>query len=248
MKPSANLKPCQLEVIDSSSYYFAYDANKIDQPSVDIFNSEYWQSQQAIVGTAQGRGTTYFIDYQQQAWVLKHYYRGGLIGKLIKDKYIYLGIEKTRAKREFDLLVTMQALQLPCPAPIAIGIKKHALTYQADLITERIQHSQDVVGILEKQTLSAEQWQLIGKTIQDFHQHGIYHDDLNCHNILLDNQNQVWLIDFDRGEQKPIDKGWQRDNLDRLLRSFRKEKTRLSEFYWQESDWQSLLSGYHSAT
>ena len=141
----------------------------------------------------------------------------------------------------------MQALQLPCPAPIAIGIQKHMLTYQADLITERIQDSQDVVGILAKHSLTTEQWQLIGKTIQNFHQHGIYHDDLNCHNILLDDQNKVWLIDFDSGEQKTIQESWQQDNLARLLRSFRKEKTRLSEFYWEEADWQALLSGYQSA-
>ena len=247
LNPNAIVKPCQLKVIETTESYVAFDSNQLDTADMAIFSPDYWSSKNAIIGTAHGRGTTYFIEHNAQQWVLKHYYRGGLIGKIIQDKYLYFGIEKTRAKKEFDLLLTMQALNLPCPAPIAIGIRKLTLTYQADLITQRIDQSNDVVGLLTKTALSTEQWQSIGSTIKQFHRHGIYHDDLNCHNILLDKHNKVWLIDFDRGEQRVSEEKWQQANLDRLLRSFRKEKTRLSEFHWQEADWQLLLAGYQEA-
>ncbi|QOL26471.1 3-deoxy-D-manno-octulosonic acid kinase [Thalassotalea sp. LPB0316] len=246
MNPNAIEKSGQIKVVKSSKCYLAFDESKLAEADMAIFSPQFWLSKNAISGTAQGRGTTYFVEHNQQQWVLKHYYRGGLIGKLIKDKYVFLGIEHTRAKREFELLVYMKAHGLPCPAPIAIGIRKYGLCYSADLITERIKNANDVVSILANRPLTENQWQAIGSTIKSFHQLGVYHDDLNCHNILLDQGDKVWLIDFDRGEQRKCNETWQRANLDRLLRSFRKEKTRLSEFYWQESDWQHLLAGYQS--
>jgi len=245
LNPSAIVKPCQLKVVENQQWYFAFDQNLIESPQTNIFDPTFWQEQDAITGTAKGRGTTYFIEYQTQQWVLKHYFRGGLVGKLLKDRYLFTGIDKTRAKQEFELLLTIQSLGLPAPAPVAIGIEKHGFYYTADIITCRIADSQDVIGILKSQRLSSEQWFAIGKTIQAFHQQGIYHDDLNCHNILIDQQQKVWLIDFDRGEKRKVHSNWQQANLSRLLRSFRKEKTRLSEFYWQESDWQLLLDGYY---
>jgi len=244
-----------------------YNAELISEFSPNMLTPDYWQSQNAITGTAQGRGTTWFIRYlpdshtikdedgktqQAQHWVLRHYYRGGIIGKLINDSYIFTGIESTRAMREFALLKQMQTWQLPAPKPIACRIIRHGLfglCYRADLLSSRIENAQDLVAILGKDSMSDNLWRKIGATIKRFHDHGIYHHDLNSHNILVDDQEDVYLIDFDRSELRQADnvnnsKHWKDSNMSRLQRSFLKELNQLSSFHFTDKNWQTLLSGY----
>lgn len=217
-----------------------------EQFSQEFLSADYWQEKNAVIGTAQGRGTTYFVRWQQQQWVLRHYYRGGLVGKLFKDGYLYTGLQRTRAYQEFVLLDQLQQLALPAPKPIACGIKRAGLTYRADILTARIEHAQDLVGILTSESLDKAIWQNIGETIAQFHQHGVFHHDLNCHNILIDNDKKVWLIDFDQGEIRKPQQDWQQQNLARLKRSFIKELNRLPQFHWQQTDFDALLAGYSS--
>jgi 3-deoxy-D-manno-octulosonic acid kinase len=181
---------------------------------------------------------------EKQQWVLRHYFRGGLIGKIINDKYFFTGQNSTRAAQEYHLLNTLQGLALPAPKPIAFRVIKQGLFYQADLLSSRIEHAQDLVAVLSKALLAEQVWREVGKVIRRFHDAGIYHHDLNSHNILLDEENNVWLIDFDRGEQRAVAQSWQQANMARLLRSFEKEKVKLPNFNWQKSDWQLLLAGY----
>lgn len=209
-----------------------------------MLDAGFWQQNNAIVGSAQGRGTTYFIRHKNHHWVLRHYYRGGLIGRLIKDSYLFTGIKNTRAVQEFTLLQTLAELGLPAPKPIAYRVKKSGIRYQADILTARIQNAEDLVAILAKRSISEQLWEKIGVCIKAFHQHGIYHHDLNAHNILIDKDEKVWLIDFDRGEQRKNQQKWQQQNLDRLLRSFNKEHNKLAQFHWQADNWQILIEGY----
>lgn len=246
MNPSAIVKPCQEKFIHQGNNYYCFDENAIADFNKNMLSADYWQQQNAITGTAQGRGTTYFIKHLASDWVLRHYYRGGLIGKVIHDSYLFTGFEKTRAAQEFNLLKTLSTLNLPAPKPIAYQVRKSTFTYQADILTGRITDAQDLVAILSTNAISEEIWQKIGCCIKAFHQHGIYHHDLNAHNILIDKDEKVWLIDFDRGEQRQPNQKWQQANLDRLLRSFNKENEKLSKFHWQADNWQLLLEGYLS--
>ncbi|NQY34380.1 MAG: 3-deoxy-D-manno-octulosonic acid kinase [Alteromonadaceae bacterium] len=240
------VKPCQEKTFKKGNIYCVYVEHLFSEFTPEMLSSTYWQQQNSIIGTAQGRGTTWFIENQHQQWVLRHYYRGGLIGKFNKDKYLFNAFNSTRAAREFSLLKIMQELQLPVPDPVAFRIIKNGLFYQADLLSSRIQDANDLVYILGKQRLTEEIWLTIGATIKRFHDSGIYHHDLNIHNILLDKNNKCWLIDFDRGEQRTVSNQWQKANLARLLRSFRKELLKQPVFHWQEEDWQLLLEGYLS--
>ena len=86
----------------------------------------------------------------------------------------------------------------------------------------------------------------IGSTIKRFHQQGIYHHDLNAHNILLDDQQKIWLIDFDQGEKREVKQQWQESNLARVQRSCRKEFVKIANFQWNEENWLALLNGYHT--
>ena len=212
----------------------------------DMFDSDYWQQRNGIVGSAQGRGTTYFVACEQEQWVLRHYYRGGLIGKLINDSYLFTGIKNTRAIKEHLLLTQLQEWQLPAPRPVACRIKRKGLSYSADILSERIKNAEDLYTRLLRTPVSIELWQQIGKTIGAFHKRGVYHHDLNIHNILLDDRDKVWLIDFDQGAIKEGTR-WQQDNMARLLRSFNKEKNKHNSLCWQSADWQYIEQSYQQA-
>lgn len=249
MNQPAIVKPCQEKSFQQGNIYCRYDTTEIDSFTPNMLDGEYWQEKNAIVGSAQGRGTTWFIATENtekvmRNWVLRHYYRGGLIGRMINDQYFYTGIEKTRAAREFSLLKTMRALGLPAPKPVAFRVATQGLFYRADLLSSRIENASDLVGILSKERIEDSLWFEIGKVIKAFHQHGIYHHDLNAHNILVDDNNKVFLIDFDRGEQRKALTKWPEENMARLLRSFRKECNRVANFQWQEENWQALMKGY----
>jgi len=244
LNPSAIVKPNSEKTYKNREVYCIYNESEAIDFVPQFFDGEFWQEKDAIVGTAQGRGTTWFIQYNNKDWVLRHYYRGGMIGKFNKDSYIYTGMSNTRAAAEFELLKKMYALNLPVPKPIAYRVIKKGLFYKADLLTERVCNAQDLVSLLEKQSVDDALWKSIGQVIKQFHQHNVYHHDLNIHNILIDDKKNVWIIDFDRGEIRDNAQGWKQENISRLLRSFNKEKTKLPSLNWQKADWDILLAGY----
>ncbi len=244
MNLSAFVKPCQFKSYQQGNIYCLYDHSEINNFDAEMLTAHYWQTKNLITGSAQGRGTTWFINYQNNPWVLRHYFRGGLIGKLIRDSYFFYTQKSTRAAQEFLLLHNMQTMNLPAPKPIAYRVCRTGLFYHADLLTERIDHAQDLVALLTTKDIGTPLWHAIGATIKQFHQQGIYHHDLNAHNILIDKHEKVWLIDFDRGQQRQIKPSWQQQNLTRLLRSFNKEKNKIVPFHWQQQNWQALIKGY----
>ena len=107
MNPTAIVKPCQEKIIQQGNIYCCFDENSVHDFDENMLTAEYWQQKNAITGTAQGRGTTYFIKHSDNEWVLRHYYRGGLIGRFINDSYFFTGLTKTRAAQEFSLLKTL---------------------------------------------------------------------------------------------------------------------------------------------
>lgn len=243
----------QLRCFQKDNTYCLFDEAEVTNFSPDMLSMQFWQDRDAITGSAQGRGTTWFVQYndnktqQEKHWVLRHYYRGGLIGKIIRDGYFFISQKNTRAAQEFSLLAHMQTLALPAPKPIAYCVTRYGLFYRADLLSTRIKNAQDLVAILSKQTIPDKLWKKIGTTIKSFHDNNIYHHDLNAHNILIDDQSNVFLIDFDRGEVRTSNQSsWQQSNMARLERSFLKELRKLPNFLWKKENWQLLLDGYKS--
>lgn len=222
-----------------------HDDNLLPDCNLHFFDGMWWQTQGLLTGESKGRGTTYFFRYQQNEFVLRHYLRGGLIGRLLTDQYFFTRLENTRAWQEKTLLLHMIESGLPAPVPAAARIQKMGLYYRADLITVRIPNARDIHHILLESTLSDDVWRKIGETIAQFHAHQIYHHDLNIHNIMLDESGKVWLIDFDKGCVKKGD-GWKQQNLDRLLRSLEKELTLHKGYQYSQLSWQKLLEGYYA--
>ena len=209
------------------------------------FSIDFWQSQNAVQGTASGRGTVWFLNSPQGKLVLRRYRRGGLVAKLTQFKFVFSSYKQSRAFLELALLETMLKLELPVPVPIAGRCQRFGLFYQAEIITKLIPNAQELFTCLLNSKHQSLDWQQIGVTIKRFHQAGIDHTDLNCHNIMIDDENKVWLIDFDKCRQRPVAKQWQASNLERLKRSFEKEANKHSSFRFNQADWQLLLEGYH---
>lgn len=119
--------------------------------------------------------------------------------------------------------------------------------YQADILTEKIEHARDLTAFLQQAELSVQGWQQIGRLIRKLHDLQICHTDLNAHNILIQQQHEdekYWLLDFDKCGQKSGD-FWKRENLQRLHRSFIKETERMN-IRFDPQNWQHLLSGYEA--
>ena len=180
-----------------------------------------------------GRGNTVFFTLLNQALVLREYRRGGLARHISKMHYAYLGMHRTRALREFDMLVYLHEQGLPAPQPFACRVLRKGLFYTASLVTHRLpgstlaEHLLSIDDLSSSQVDSDELWRDIGRQIARFHAAGIYHADLNAHNIMLDKSAGVFLIDFDRSGLRavpadPTCSGWCLDNMNRLERSLMK--------------------------
>lgn len=210
----------------------------------DYFEADYWHERSKVTGTAGGRGVATFFNHNHHQLVLKRYLRGGLFGKLVKQSYLTFNAENNRAYKEFELLYWMKAQGLPCPTPAAAMITLLGPITRASLITEKVANAKDLVVLLQQSALDDKVWFKVGQMIKRFHHAGIYHSDLNAHNILLDDKGELWLIDFDKCERREKAGLWQGRNLARLLRSLEKESNRLSNFHWSKNNWINLTMGY----
>ncbi len=226
-----------------AGHHFIFDDILVSDPHEEMFTPEFWQLQHKITGQARGRGTTIFIKHEGQQWVLRHFKRGGLVGKVLSDQYLFAGVERSRPFEEFKLLEYMRTQGLLVPIPVAARIHRRGLIYQGDLITLGIPDSQDLHHALCNSPLNKDEWQKVGRALACMHNCQVYHHDANVRNIMIDSNKQVWLIDFDRCEQRQGD-SWKQGNLNRLLRSLHKEKTKNPVFHWLESDWAACMKGY----
>ncbi len=223
----------------SESGRIVYDTRILRSVTTALFEPRHWASSEAMVGQADGRGKALFIrpdglaDLAQVAdgagevaypqWVLRHYQRGGLVAQLVRDRFLYLGDERTRPVREWMLLSSMWEQGLPVPRPVAARIDRPArsATYRADLITERVPQAVSLSVMLAREHVDESVWRNMGQAIRRFHDAGIFHADLNAHNILVQAGGRVFLIDFDKGSRRRAGR-WTRSNLERLLRSLNK--------------------------
>lgn len=175
----------------------------------------------AVAVGGSGRGAAWFVSTPAGPAVLRHYRRGGLMARLSRDRYVFVGEAEVRSVHEFRLLARLRALGLPVPAPLAACYRRRGAFYTADLLVERVPEVRSLTDEL-RAGVDAPDWVGLGATLARFHLAGVFHADLNAHNILVDAQGVFWLIDFDRGRIRRPAKGWREDNLARLLRSLMK--------------------------
>jgi len=221
-----------------------YDPDIVEPFEPRLFDVTWLKNEGHHLGSAAGRGDAHFLHFGDRDMVLRPYLRGGLVRKVSRDLYLRTGIESTRAMREFDLTHWMGGQGLPVPVVVAAQVTQVGPFYRAAIITERIPNAQPLEDHLRTGALDADMWWRIGGTVRRMHAAGVYHSDLNRRNILIDDKNDVWLIDFDKCERRTPG-SWAQDNLSRLHRSLAKDDQQGSGLHWSEDDWRALQAGYH---
>lgn len=220
-----------------------YDASCLHHPDAAVFDRSHWQAHGTLETTQGGRGTVAFVRTRDgQRWVLRHYRRGGLIARLVADRYLWTGAEQTRSFREWRLLRQMRAWGLPVPQPVAARYVRVGPFYRADLLTAELPVRQTLAQALQSGPVPAAAWQAIGACIGALHARGVQHADLNAHNLLLGADLAVYVLDFDRGRIR--ERGaWEHAVLERLHRSLRKVTAELPPDRCGDAQWQALLAG-----
>ena len=226
-----------------------YDRQVISSMTEDRFTPGGWMHAEPIKGRlgSGGRGNTMFVGNIPRQFVLRHYVRGGMIGKIVKDLYIWAGAEETRPFREWRMLAKMADNGLRVPRPAAARYVRSGPFYRADLITVRVPNVRALSTWIHEQKGGETFWQGVGHGIFEFHSHGVYHADMNAYNLQIDVDGHLWMLDFDRG--KLLAAGpWRQGTLNRLHRSLQKIKLQDPTLHYDEECWEQLLQGYFAAS
>ena len=232
---------------ESANGAMLYDASRAGNLSSDIFDPALLRRQGQVEAEAQGRGAAWFIRKDNRSWVLRHYRRGGLMARIMADRYRFEGEDETRPFAEWQLTYHLYRAGLPVPAPIAARYVRRGNRYTGDIVTERLPDTRTLAQAVQDGSQSLLTWIAVGRCLRLFHDRGVCHADLNARNILLGTgaglTTAVWLIDFDRGSLR--EPGWWSDaNLVRLRRSLEKISWGLPPEHFTEADWHGVLDGY----
>lgn len=232
-------------LLETDAGAILYDPAIVNRAGPALFDAAEWRESHPVRGQG-GRGGARIVADGEREFVLRHYHRGGLVGRFVDDRFLWLGAARTRPFREWRLLAELHALGLPVPRPAAAAYWRHGLSYTADLLTERLPAVRTLAEALARGTLAVDEWRRIGATVRRFHDAGVEHADLNAHNVQLAAGGEVYLLDFDRGRRREPGE-WQAANLARLRRSLGK-LAGAGAVRYTETDWRALLAGYVSSS
>ncbi len=197
-----------------------FDPTRLQQAGPGLFDPRTYGGASEPV-TDSGRGAAWFVAGPFGAGVLRHYRRGGWMSAISERSYHWRGEARVRSLMEFDLICRLRELSLHVPAAIAAGYWRRGMRYRAAIIVERVHGARSFAELVSKQAGDAP-WATVGETIGRSHRAGARHADLNAHNILLDMQEEAWLIDWDKGRLEKQPGPWVQSVLARLERSLRK--------------------------
>ena len=180
-----------------NSYHFGSPSNIANQQLKQLIR--FFNLPKDSVNSALGGRTSITVTQLQGigSVVIKYYRRGGVIRYLIKKRYLKCG--KTRCQVEYELLQKVRSLGINAPEPVAFAYRGR-LFYQCWLVTREIQDHQTLVQISlsnEEQTRMA--MKAVVKQVSMLIKNKILHVDLHPGNVIVDNQNQIYLLDFDKG-------------------------------------------------
>jgi 3-deoxy-D-manno-octulosonic acid kinase len=219
------------------------DRSRVRSVSPHCLDVSWWRRHGAVKAAVAGRGSAALIEAHGRWLLLRHYRRGGLARRLVADRYWWRGAAFTRSFAEWHLLLELWRAGLPVPAPLAAGYRRRGRWYTADILMEQIRDARTLAEHLQSVSLPLTQWVAIGRTVRELHAQGVWHADLNAHNVMLDIHGKVWLIDFDRARRRRPGL-WSDANLARLYRSIEKVMLALPVERFTSADWSALLSGY----
>ena len=170
---------------------------------------------------------------EEERWAVRHYARGGRVfSKVLGDRYLRIG--SIRPFHEAEASEAARNRGIPTPRVLAAAVYPEGPFYRADLITDFIPGSSDLVealfdtsrkglgGAVERQ----DALRTAGELIRRMAEAGIRHQDIHAGNILLEWQGAAprpHLLDLDRCQVAPSGRSLSPDPmLKRLQRSLRR--------------------------
>lgn len=206
-----------------------YNPNYLSTPTSALFDPENNQLQAQPV-TQGGRNAAWFIVCDQQPAVLRHYKRGGLIAKIISQSYFWTGAAQTRSWAEYAVLLHLRNSLVAVPEPIAAWWQRQGFFYRAAIIVARIPNALPIAHQLETTCAKA-----VALVVKKMHDAGVWHADLNVFNILIDDQQCIYLIDFDKAKVLGVvDSKHRENNLLRLRRSLIKVRGEMGQQWYEQ--------------
>jgi 3-deoxy-D-manno-octulosonic acid kinase len=176
--------------------------------------------------------------------VLRRYRRGGLLGKVLIDRYLF----GSRPFRELTVLALARSRGVPVPEVLgASSTRVDLFWHRGRIVTRLIPDSQTLPLFIEEKRNDVrgveEVLRKTGQAVRRMHDAGIDHADLNMNNILVDARHDVFIIDFDKATVRPtLGQPGRIRNLKRLLRSLRKLREAGSPL--EDSDFSMIVEGY----
>ncbi|WP_290635731.1 3-deoxy-D-manno-octulosonic acid kinase [Aquisalimonas sp.] len=228
-------------VQQSGATHSIHDPRFVDPLPAWLFDPQTLHARGLVTGSSVGRNSAWFFTCADTPMVLRHYWRGGIVARFARDVYVWTGRERTRPFREWRLMAELRRRGLPVPAPVAARAVRAGPGYRADLVTATIPGAAPLDERIHAGMAGTRTWHRVGVAIRQCHEAGAFHADLNVRNILLDDRDQPWLIDWDQGRLQRPNTGWQQANLDRLRRSIAKDPTVEAA---AQGGWEALMDGY----
>lgn len=216
----------QIQTLDTAA--ICYDS-RFGTAAIDLFDPSEPNLQAQAVSQG-GRNAAWFINYQGHQAVLRHYKRGGLVAKLIRQSYFWMGAQQARSWAEFAVLLHLRNSSVAVPEPIAALWQRRWLSYQAAIIVSRIPDALPIAHQLETTSAKA-----VAIAVKQMHDAGVWHADLNVFNILINEQKCIYLIDFDRAKiLNVVDSKQRTNNLLRLQRSLIKVRGEIGQQWYAQ--------------
>lgn len=233
------------QLIQFDKCYILHDENTAGNLERRHFDSACWRASNQYKNVSGGRGGSIKISLHGKPAILRQYLRGGLMAHLSTDCYLWLGRSRTRAWREWSILKLAIEAGLPVPTPLGVCVCREGLWYRAVIITAYIDNSETLAERIAHSAMGKNSWHRLGLLLKQFQGHFFRHADLNANNILIDEQDRFYIIDFDKARlMKNLD-DWQWTPLRRLQRSLEK-LDRQKKLNYRSTDWQALIDGYQS--
>ena len=176
-----------------------------------------------------GRQAAWFVDGVHGPAVLRHYRRGGLRARFGRESYLWLGQARVRAIAELRVLGYLRDAGVRVPEPLGAAWWRAGLMYRNAILVARIAGAQALPSRLDRADPAKVAW-----AIAALHDAEVWHADLNAFNILFDDRDRVWIIDFDRARVGPVSARARQENLLRLRRSLVKVAGARGETWWNE--------------
>ncbi len=144
-----------------------------------------------------GRGGTRRVKLGGRILYLRKCLRGGLMRYLTRDLYLL-----RPARPLVELMVTEKARAAGCRVPVVAGVcvEEAGVFYRGWVVTE------EIPGVVPwfrcyQEADNPERGRLLaaaGRAMRGLNAAGVYHADLNVHNLLVCADGEVAIVDFDK--------------------------------------------------